>query len=193
MKRFLTLIALTVATLAGTSALQAQAIQQADQLISKEVPSTVEKVSLPEIALDKSMTDFVVPVTTTMIDANNKLVGFQGDFTFDERVISFQDPVIQKAGITGGNWNVSGNVLPGQGPIRTLRISAFANDFAPLNGSGTLFELRLRRVAKGSESTPLQWKAAPDNFIFIDADLNTQKPTAEANGTAGPKASSSKK
>ena len=192
MKRTL-LLTIAIGTLAGTAALQAQSVQQADQLISRDVPSTVEKVSLPEIALDKSMTDFVVPVSTSMIDAKNKLVGFQGDFTFDERVITFQDPVIQKAGITGGNWNVSGNVLPGQGPIRILRISAFANDFAPLNGSGTLFELRLRRVAKGGETTVLQWKPAPDNFIFIDADLNTQKPMAEVSGNAGPKSATSKK
>ena len=79
-------------------------------------------------------TNFIAPVTTTAIDAKNKLVGFQGDFTFDERVITFQGEPVQKAGITGGNWNVSGNVLPGRGPIRTLRISAYSNDFTPLSG-----------------------------------------------------------
>ena len=74
MKRTL-LLTIAIGTLAGTAALQAQSVQQADQLISRDVPSTVEKVSLPEIALDKSMTDFVVPVSTSMIDAKNKLVG----------------------------------------------------------------------------------------------------------------------
>jgi hypothetical protein len=186
MKRYL-LSAVALTALAVTFGIHAQGIQQADQFTSKEVAPTVEKVALPEIALDKAMTDFVVPVTTTMIDAKNNLVGFQGDFTFDERVVAFQDPVIQKAGITGGNWNVSGNVLPGQGPIRVLRISAFANDFVPLQGSGTLFELRMKRVSKGGETTTLSWKPAPDNFFFIDADLNTQPPRSAAPGNAGPK------
>jgi len=187
MKRYLFLFALALAALAATIGTHAQGIQQADQFVSKEVAPTVEKVALPEVALDKAMTDFVVPVTTTMIDAKNNLVGFQGDFTFDERVVAFQDPVIQKAGITGGNWNVSGNVLPGEGPIRVLRISAFANDFVPLQGSGTLFELRLKKVSKGGEATALNWKPAPDNFFFIDADLNTQPPRSAAPGNAGPK------
>jgi hypothetical protein len=46
-------------------------------------------------------------VTTTAIDAKNKLVGFQGDFTFNERVVTFQSEPVQNAGLTGGNWNVS--------------------------------------------------------------------------------------
>ena len=186
MKRYL-LLTLAAAALAAIS-INAQGIQQADQLVSREIAATVDKVSLPDIALDRSMTDFVAAVTTTMIDAKNNLVGFQGDFTFDERVVSFQDPVVQKAGITGGNWNVSGNVLPGQGPIRILRVSAFSNDFVPLQGSGTLFELRMKRVSKSGESTPLTWKPAPDNFFFIDADLNTQPPRTAAAGNAGAKA-----
>ena len=98
------------------------------------------------------------------------IVGFQGDFTFDERIVTFQSPPVQKAGLTGGNWNVSGNVLPGAGPIRTLRISAYSNDLTPLSGSGTLFELRMTRVSKADQSTQLLWAAPPDNFIFIDTD-----------------------
>src|SRR4029079_13322668 len=89
--------------------------ETADGPVSKEVPATVETVALPQIALDQSMTNFVAAVTTSAIDAKNKLVGFQGDFTFDERVVTFQNPPVQRAGITGGNWNVSGNVLPGTG------------------------------------------------------------------------------
>ena len=141
-----------------------------------EVPSTVAAVALPEVAVDRSRTNFIAAVRTTAIDAKNKLVGFQGDFTFDERVVTFQSEPVQKAGLTGGNWNVSGNVLPGRGPIRTLRISAYSNDFTPLSGSGTLFELRMRLTVKASQSTPLLWAAPPDQFIFIDADLNTQTP-----------------
>jgi len=78
--------------------------------------------------------------------------------------------------LTGGDWNVSGNVLPGAGPIRTLRISAYSNDLTPLSGSGTLFDLRMTRVTKAAQGTQLIWAAPPDQFIFIDADLKTQKP-----------------
>ena len=148
-----------------------------------EVAATVAAVALPEVAVDAFVTDFIVQVTTTAIDAKNKLVGFQGDFTFDERVVTFQSEPVQKAGITGGNWNVSGNVLPGPGPIRTLRISAYSNDFTPLSGSGTLFELRMTRVSKAAQGTQLLWAAPPDHFIFIDADLKTQKPGNAAPGS----------
>jgi hypothetical protein len=141
-----------------------------------EVPPTVATISLPNVAVDAFVTNFIVQVTTSAIDGRNKLVGFQGDFTFDERVVTFQGEPVQNAGITGGNWNVSGNVLPGAGPIRTLRISAYSNDFTPLSGSGTLFELRMTRVTKSAQGTQLLWAAPPDQFIFIDADLKTQKP-----------------
>ena len=80
-----------------------------------EVPATVAAVALPEVAVDQSKSNFIAAVRTSAIDAKNKLVGFQGDFTFDERVVTFQSEPVQKAGITGGNWNVSGNVLPGSG------------------------------------------------------------------------------
>ena len=104
------------------------------------------------------------------------MVGFQGDFTFDERVVQFADQPVRQAGLTAGNWTVAANVLPGNGPIRTLRISAFSNDFTPLRGAGTLFELQMQRVSRGAEGTPLVWSAPPDNFIFINADLQTQRP-----------------
>ena len=154
-----------------------------DGLSAGEVPATVAAVALPEVAVDQSRTNFIAAVRTSAIDAKNKLVGFQGDFTFDERVVTFQSEPVQKAGITGGNWNVSGNVLPGAGPIRTLRISAYSNDFTPLSGSGTLFELRMTRVSKAAQGTQLIWAAPPDQFIFIDADLNTQKPGNAAPGS----------
>jgi hypothetical protein len=131
------------------------------------------------------VTNFTAQVTTTAIDARNKLVGFQGDFTFDERVVTFQSEPVQNAGLTAGNWNVSGNVLPvqaGAGPIRTLRISGYSLDLVPLSGSGTLFELRMKRVSKGAQGTQLLWAAPPDQFIFIDSDLKTQKPGYSASG-----------
>jgi len=150
---------------------------------ASEVPATVAEVALPEVAADQSRSNFVAAVTTSAIDGNNKLVGFQGDFTFDERVVNFESEPVQKAGITAGNWNVSGNVLPGAGPIRTLRVSAYSNDFAPLSGTGTLFELRISKINNGVQSTPLLWAAPPDQFIFIDADLNSQRPSHAAPGS----------
>ena len=173
-----------------------------DGMSAGEVVATVATVALPEVAVDQlrtpkafasgllsrveSKSNFIAAVTTSAIDGKNKLVGFQGDFTFDERVVSFQSEPVQKAGITGGNWNVSGNVLDGPGPIRTLRVSAYSNDFTALSGSGTLFELRMTRVSKAAQSTQLLWAAAPDQFIFIDADLNTQKPGNAAPGSVTP-------
>jgi len=183
-KFFIPLFSLALCAFSGAVPVSAQS----DDGTSREVASTVATLSLPKIAVDQSMTDFVAAVTTSAIDGKNKLVGFQGDFTFDERVVTFQSPPVQKAGITSGNWNVSGNVLPGKGPIRTLRVSAFSNDFVPLSGSGTLYELRMTWVSKAdqSKSTPLLWAAPPDHFFFIDADLNTQKPGDAASGSVAP-------
>jgi hypothetical protein len=184
MKRFLfAIISLAICASFGAILLHAEGN---DEVVSREVASTVAKVSLPEKTFDKATTNIVAPVTTTAIDAKTNLVGFQGDFTFDERVVTFQTPPVQKAGLTGGNWNVSGNVLPGEGPIRTVRISAYSNDFAPLNGTGTLFELKMTKVSKATQGTPLTWAAAPNHFFFIDADLNTQKPTTATSGTVAP-------
>lgn len=180
-KLFLPLFLLPVCVFSGATALHAES---SDEVISREIASTVAKLSLPEVAVDQSKTNFTAAVTTTAIDAKTKLVGFQGDFTFDERVVTFQSPPVQKAGVTGGNWNVSGNVLPGTGPIRTLRVSAYSNDFVPLSGAGTLFELRMTRVTKAAQVTPLTWAAAPNHFFFIDADLNTQKPADAVSGNA---------
>jgi hypothetical protein len=154
-----------------------------------EVPAMVAAVALPEIVVDESKSNFIAAVRTSDIEATSKLVGFQGDFTFDERVVAFQSEPVRKAGVTGGNWNVSGNVLPvlpGGGPIRTLRIAAFSNDFTPLSGSGTLFELRITRVSKAGQGTQLLWAAPPDQFIFIDADLKTQAPVNAAPGNVTP-------
>ena len=81
---------------------------------------------------------------------------------------------MQPAGLTAGNWNVSGNVLSGAGPIRTLRVSAYSNDFKPLSGAGTLFELKMTQVSDTAQATQLIWASSPDQFIFIDADLNTR-------------------
>src|SRR5881394_526489 len=94
-------------------------------------------------------TIIIEPLTTTLIDptttSGDNYVGFQGDFTFDSAVVGFDTPQVQRAGLTSDpNWNVSSNVLnTGPGTTRTLRISALMNTFVPLNGVGTLFEMRM--------------------------------------------------
>ena len=152
-------------------------------------PANVREISLPNVAVETSITNFVGQVTTTAISATDKLVAFQGDFTFDERVINFESNPVRKAGLTKGSWNVSGNVMPGKGPIRTLRISAFSTDLTPLSGAGILFELRVVRPAKAAEaSTDLVWAEPPDDFIFIDAALNARKPASTGHGSVQPEA-----
>ena len=74
-------------------------------------------------------------------------------------------------------------VLNGGGPLRTLRVSAYSNDFVPLSGSGTLFELQIGRVSTAVQTTQLRWAAPPADFIFIAADLNVQKPGYTASGS----------
>jgi hypothetical protein len=111
-------------------------------------------------------------VTTSAINGADNLIGFQGDFTFDSSVITFQNPPISSAGLTANNWNVLGNVLnTGPGTTKTLRISAFSNDFTPLSGSGTLFNLNMTRVSSTPNAkTALTWAPPPDNFFFIDGN-----------------------
>jgi len=135
----------------------------------------VSAVSLPTATVTTAVATFTQPVVTTVINSSDNLVGFQGDFTFDETVVTFQNPPVSSSGLTATNWNVTGNVVPGSGPIRTLRVSAFANDFTPLSGSGVLFNLNMTRVSSTSgANTALTWAASPDDFLFIDGDLNPQ-------------------
>src|SRR5204862_6443506 len=79
---------------------------------SDPAAAPITKVELPNAAVELSKSNFISAFTTSGIDATRKLFGFQGDFSFDERVVTFVNPPVQKAGLTVGNWNVSGNVLP---------------------------------------------------------------------------------
>ena len=119
-----------------------------------------------------------IPVTTANIDPGLGYIGFQGDFTFDETVCTFSSPFVDGAGLTANDWTVAGNILPGSGPIRTLRVSAFANDgMTPLAGFGTLYNLIMLRVSPTPPAnTLLAWSADPENFVFIDSNLNTIAP-----------------
>src|SRR5204863_2837827 len=138
-------------------------------------------VALPVDTMNLSLpasTVYIKPVTTTLIDSTTtggaNLVGFQGDFTFDSSIAGFASPPVQRAGLTSNaNWGVSGSIL-GSGMIKTFRLSAFMSDFVPLEGSGTLFELRMRRVSNTPGAmTPLTWAQASsgNQFIFIDDSL----------------------
>ena len=125
--------------------------------------ATVAAVALPEVAGDQSKSNFIAAVTTSAIDAKNKLVGFQGDFTFDERVVTFQSPPVQKAGIPpAAIGTCRGTFCLGAGPDQeAAHIGLLERFYAALSGSGTLFELRMTRVSKVDHSTPLIWAAAP--------------------------------
>jgi len=141
------------------------------------IPSAVTTVSLPIGNVSTNVTNFTLAVTTSNIDPADNLVGFQGDFTFDSSVVTFQATPASQAGLTASNWNVSANIL-GAGTIKTLRISAFSNTSTPLSGSGTLFNLNFTRVSNTvGANTPLTWAASPNNFVFIDTNLAKQAPS----------------
>jgi len=120
-------------------------IANRDERANSPTPSAVATVSLPISNVSTNVTDFTLPVTTTTINSSDNLVGFQGDFTFDSSVVTFQATPTSPAGLTATNWNVSAAVL-GAGTIKTLRISAFSTTSTPLSGSGTLFNLNFTRV-----------------------------------------------
>ena len=152
-------------TLAVTASLLMSGVASA-QPTPTPAPVTV---SLPIASLDNSVpiaTVIIQPVVTTNIDPSLNYIGFQGDFTFDETVVTFSTPFVEAAGLTATGWTVAGNILPGPGPIRTLRVSAFSNDgFTPLNGSGTLYNLRMLRVSSTpGASTALTWAAGPEQL-----------------------------
>ena len=144
-------------------------------------------VSLPIDTMDLSVpatTVLIKPVTTTLIDSTTtggaNLVGFQGDFTFDSAIVGFATPGVQAAGLTSdADWNISFGILPGSGTLKIGRLSAISSDFTPLNGSGTLFELRMRRVSNTPGAmTPLTWRPVESGsqFIFIDDNLLSYTP-----------------
>jgi hypothetical protein len=154
-------------------------------VINPAAVSRVQDVALPDVAIDQTVTNFVVSATATMVDPTDGLVGFQGDFTFDERVVSFENNPIEGAGLTAVNWNVSASILPGDGPIRTLRVSAYSIDFVPLSGSGELFNLRMIRGdgASGATTTGLDWQEGSNPFVFIDSNLDPRAPGSAISGS----------
>ena len=80
---------------------------------------------------------------------------------------------------------VTGNVLPGKGPIRTLRVSAYSNEMTPLSGTGTLFELRVAGYKAAGRATQLVWSDGLQQFMFIDSNLKMRAPAFRASGSIG--------
>ena len=142
-------------------------------------------VSLPVATINTSVTNFTQPVVTSTINPADNLIGFQGDFTFDSTVVTFQSPPVSSAGLTATGWTVSGAILAGPGPIRTLRFLGTSDDgVTGLSGSGTLFNLNMTRVSSTpGASTALTWLPPPDNFIFIDDNLDTHAPGSTPPGS----------
>src|SRR5678815_1359776 len=165
-----------------------------DPVTPDGVPGITVALPIDSINADVVPTNVTViePVSTTLIDNTTTgpvgYVGFQGDFSYDSAVIGFATggslgPAVQRAGLTSDpSWNVSSNILnTGPGTFKTIRISAISTNFMPLNGAGTLFELRPFRVGSAGSSSPLVWATGANQFIFIDDNLETQVPT-QTNG-----------
>lgn len=106
------------------------------------------------------------PECPPTVETHHGLKTFIGDFTFNSSVATFQIPYVRPAGLTANNWNVFASVFT-NGATKTVRLSASGS--VPLSGSGTLFELVMRRVSNTPGATsPLNWSASPDCFIFYD-------------------------
>ncbi len=153
--------------------------------VSPLTPEVVATVSLPSASVSTpTVTTFTLPVTTSNIPASDNLVGFQGDFTFDPTVVDFQAIAASTAGLTAGAgmWSVIGTPCPTgsvcNSTTKTLRINGDSNTTAPLSGSGVLFNLNFVRVS-GTEgaSTPLTWRALPNDFRFFDITFTRRAPT----------------
>ena len=145
---------------------------------SPDVPIPNQRVTtfLPITTLDNGVpieTIFHVPVVTTNLDLNRRYVGFQGDFTFDQSVVTFSPPFVEATDLTALGWSVLANILPGPGQSKVLRVSGFSTTLTPLIGTGTLFNLRMVRVGiSPAATTALAWRLYPNGFEYIDDQLN---------------------
>lgn len=145
-------------------------------------PTAVATVSLPAANVSTpTVTTFTLPVTTSNIPLADNLVAFQGDFTFDPTVVSFQTPAVSKAGLTAGAiWNVNASLCPPLSTCnatqQTLRVIADSDGTIPLSGSGVLFNLNFVRVSTTpGESTALTWAAFPNDFRFFEGATFTRQ------------------
>jgi hypothetical protein len=122
------------------------------------------------------------PVTTSFVSASLDYIGFQGDLVFDSAV-AIPSPTVAPvipAGLTASGWTVSGIIInSGPGTLKTLRISGFSNDgVTPLSGAGTLLLINWKRVSTNpGDSTSLTWPPYPNDFEYIDLNLNAISPS----------------
>ena len=126
-------------------------------------------------------------VTTTAIDGKNQLVGFQGDFTFDERVVHVRERAGQKGGTDRRQLECLRQCSERTGTDPDAADLGLLDRLHSAVRAGTLFELRMRTVSDSALRTPhsafpLLWAAPPNQFIFIDANLQTQTPGEAAAG-----------
>ena len=145
---------------------------------------TVLRVSLPIGSLSTSVSTSTVvlkPVTTTFIDESLQYTQFESYFSFDSSIITFAFPYAQTTELTSTGWALTTGLSGTAGGIRTLYIHGTSNDQTPLSGSGTLFNLRMRRVSgTPGAATPLTWLASPNDFEFSDGV--TASPPNQING-----------
>ena len=147
-------------------------------------------VALPASTLPPDMGTFTLPVLTLTIDAADNLIWFQGEILFDSSVVTFPATPVQPAGLTANDWIVSGNVI-GKNKLKTLQIVGYSiSQTTPLQGSGTLFELKFNRARGGrpGAGTSLTW-APSGSFFFVDSQANARAPASTPPGRisiAGP-------
>lgn len=203
----------TIPWSSGVHTLRAVARDSCDNTTTSAAIS-VTVISIVKVILPWATFDTAVPVTTILtqpvgtdfIDSNLHYIGFEGDITYDSAVVNFSSPYVETSGLTSTNWGVAGNIInSGPGTLKTLRIAGRANDGdTALDGSGTLFNLKMVRVSQ----TPgtMSRLAAPEpgtvaggvelkNFVFINNNLEPSQPdqtdgliTIGATPTASPTA-----
>ncbi|HEY6121346.1 MAG TPA: DUF4214 domain-containing protein [Pyrinomonadaceae bacterium] len=156
---------------------QSESIANSNTFAQSQSPLgiVVNSVNLPSASVSTpTVTNFTLPVTTTNIDPALNLVAFQGDFTFDPTVVTFQSPAVTKSGLTAGAiWSVQANLCPPgttcTPSLQTLRVIADSDGSIPLSGAGTLFNLNFVRVSTTvGATTPLTWSASPNEFRFVE-------------------------
>lgn len=157
-----------------------------DGTVSPTGPTTEVKQAAPSSPLVESSVSLPIATVATPTVTNFNLtinvsdttgqsyIGFQGDFTFDSSVVTFQATPVTASGLTASGWSASGNVI-GAGTIRTLRVIIDANSpdgTTFLTGAGTLCRLNMTRVSSSvGATTPLTWAVGPQAPRFVKCTL----------------------
>lgn len=194
-----TAIMLSVAAPPGSQASSPQSHATASK------PTPVARVTLPDQAIAASRGVFIVPVTVSKIDpaVHGNLQAFQGDFTYDSSIISFQSNPVTAGSVminNGGQWSLMANpnLTQTNATLKTLRITAFCLNNVGLatNGaaSDTLFTLNLVRVGKAGTETAMIWSSPPNgHFRFFDTEGFARVPSGAPPGKIAVSASTGRK